>query len=145
MAILSDPAKLPNDFGANSQRNADHELSANNQLDQIFEQLNRAGLNSEDPWTLRLFLKELRAALKSGGSVWAAVGLAISNLVKQKQAYIAAHPNGADPWPPHSKMPVRFGDPRNEIAGLLVGRTGNASRTAEAEQSKKLENNTFIE
>jgi len=145
MAILSDPEKLPNDFGANSQRNADYEQSANRELDRVFEQLTQAGLNPSDPWTLRLFLAELRKQLKAGGSVWAAVGAAISALVKQKESYLEAHKTGADEWPPHGKMPVRFGDPRQEIAGLLVGRTGNASRYVEAEQSKKLENNTFVE
>lgn len=127
--------------GYNEPNSPDYAGSADEQLDQVYAQMTQAGLNSNDVWTLRLFLRELRKELKAGGSVLQAISLAIGTLVKQKQAYEDRSQNGQDPWPPHGKMPVRFGDPKQELEGLLLGRTKNATRFVEPNRKEYLKNN----
>lgn len=130
--------------GYNGENSPDYELSAEQELDRVYEDMRRSGLNPSDVFVLRLFLGELRKALKEAGgsgSVWAAIGLAISVLAKKKRDYEAANTTGRDPWPPKPKAPIRFGNPEQELRGLLLGRTKNATRTQEPNKKYWAEHN----
>lgn len=127
--------------GYNEPSSPDYELSAEQELDRVYEDMRRQGLNPSDVFTLRLFLVELKKALKAGGQVWAAISLAISVLAKKKRDYEESNTNGQDPWPPKIKAPIRFGNPEQDLRGILLGRTKNATRFVEPNRKEYLKNN----
>jgi hypothetical protein len=105
------------------KNSSDYQQSINRELDRVWELLGTNGFSTDNVWVMRLFLKELRKALKVTSSVGVAVSSAISALVKQRDDYKAAHPTGADTWPPAAKLgSVRFGDPKEQIQVLLGGK-----------------------
>ena len=145
MAILQDPQKLPAGISGADQIDSDYKRSGNAQVDQVFEQLGASGFSVTDPWTLRIFLRLLRKSLNAGANIGSAVSAAIGEMVSDRESYKASHTTGSDTWPPHGKMPVRFGDPRSEIEALLLGPKGNSRRHLSEQQRVYTRHNTPIE